>query len=156
MTNLPQYYLLDAIGWLTTRWIPFSQSACDALLFIINNNSQYDNYIPFFTGLTIENSNFYSRNFPNDDNFLTLVSTTEISNTLFNTLDFFISNSDFLLDSNTISDIINIITGISEYSSYLIDLEGITPDNSQSYCSVINTLIQLPLFNINAQTIAAD
>ena len=156
MKDLPQYYLSDAIGWLTTRWIALSQSACDSFLSIINNNIQYKNFVPYFAGLSVDNSYFYIHNLPNDDNFWLIASETPVPNTLFTTLDYFLYTYDFLLDAATINDIFNILNGISEYASYVTDLSGITPDNSRSYASVINTLIQLPLFNINAQQIAAE
>lgn len=156
MSTLPQYYLNDAIGWLTTRWVPLSQSAVDALLSIINNNPDYKAFIPYFAGLTIENSSTYTHNFPNDDNFWNLASSTTVANTLFNTLDYFLAVPSFLLNAQTINDIFNILNGIPQYSSYKIALTGITPDNSQSYALVISSLIQLPLFNINAQSIGAE
>jgi hypothetical protein len=156
MKDLPQYYLSDAIGLLTTRWIPLPQSAIDSLLSIIDNTEEYGYFIPFFAGITIDNSYFYIHNFPNDDNFQQTISTIPVPNTLFDTLDYFVVNPDFLLDSDTITDIFNILVGISEYASYMAALAGITTDNSQSYTSVINTLIQLPLFNINARNVLAD
>lgn len=149
MKELPQYTLFDAIGWQTTRWIYLSDFAVSQILSIINDN--YPEFIDYFTGLTSANSLGYLTSYPNDDNFIVLAQAVILPPDLYQYLSFMGWNNDVLLDDNLISMLISAVQMTPEFSHYLDDLSGITPDNSREYMLVINNLVNLPIFKFNAQ-----
>ncbi len=150
--EIPQYTLDDAVGWLTTRQVPLSQSGCDSILAIINNTSDFQEFTPYFAGLTSENSQSFLYSFGRPgDKFRNIIKAIYVPTTLYIALMYIDINRQYLLDARTIQSLFDCIQMTPEFRPFLEQLEGITPENSNTYNKVFNQLMNLPLFLINSQ-----
>lgn len=152
MNELPQYTLGDAVSWLTTRKIPLSQFACNETLAIINNDSDFQALILYFAGLNAENSLTFLYSFNGlGDNFYQIANSIYVPQTLFIAIQYATINNQYLLDVSTIQALFDCIQMTPEFSPFIEALNGITPENSNTYNRVYDKLIGLPMFLINSQ-----
>ena len=154
--TIPVYSLIDHISWLTTRHIPLDEQSVDQLMVLIN--ASYQSYTTKFAGITTENNiNYYYllSELSNNQDFFDNAANVIISPTLFNFIDYeyLVNNANF--DSATLTQFLNCVEMTEEFSGFLSQLEGITPETSQDpvYRDVIqNGLYYCPKFLKDAQT----
>jgi len=151
MKELPQYTLLDILGWFITRWVPLNASACATILSIINNDPDFDMYVPMCAGLTPENSLGFTQVVPRTDKFYNLAKAIIVSPTLYTYLEMAYLLTNSLLDDRLISMLMTTVNITPEFSPFLAKLQGINSENNLNYQPVINQLVSFPVFRINAQ-----
>jgi hypothetical protein len=154
MKELPQYTLLQFMGWWATRYVPLSESACVTLKSIINNDNDFLNFVPFSAGLNIDNSMGYIQGLwgiSNIQKFNNLAQSIIVPPNLFTYIDLIYLPGKELLDDKMVEMLLTVVKMTPEFAPYLDKLAGITGENSGQYISVIFTLYNFPIFRINAQ-----
>lgn len=151
--SLPQYNLMDFIGWITTRWVPLSTNAISETQTLVNNISELSDFIPQLAGLSSpENSMIFSpvlAIISNNDTFFNEASGIGIPNHLLRALEYVTFSGEILTQKN-VDDTFTVLGLTPQFSEYAIQLSGLTPETTQLYIPVINTIIQLPKFKIDA------
>lgn len=154
MQELLQYNLNDVIGWLTTRWVPMNQSACNTILSLVENDTDFESAIPYFAGMNLENSSLYSQMFGflyRNDKFINIAKSIIVPPSLYTYLEmaYLLNNSP--LDDRMVTMLMTAVSITPEFSTFLTQLDGINSGNSLNYQPVIRDLIVCPIFKINAQ-----
>jgi len=152
---MPDFNLIDHIGWATTRRIPLCEEAVYKLLLLVRNT--YTFFIEEFAGISQNNSLEYVvplNEISNDEKFFNDAQNIILDHNLLNFLEFEYLFNNELLDSVQVSSFLNAVKITPEFSGFYSELQGINDMNNQDYKyrRVIERLMVCPKFLRDAET----
>lgn len=151
----PLYDLFTKIEWLRTRNVPLAENNVNTLMQIINSSPDYSNYQINLTGLSQDNSLFYYNVFTaivNDSPLVDLLEETITPNNVRDAIQYVTVDNSLSLTQYCIDTMLSVLSNYSQFSGYSERLEGITPETTQDYISVLNDILYLNKFVFDAST----